>query len=110
MVKKNPKSITVKFISHQKKTQLYRKRTELKNVKISDIFPDGSASDTEQSQRIFINENLTQFRKKNMKKANNMRKDGMIQSTWSLDGKIYVKTSPYGTPVRIRCEEDLNNL
>ena len=99
----------MKFISHQKKKQLYRKRTELRNVKISDIFPDGPASDTEQSQRIFINENLNQFRKKIMKKANNMRKDGMIESTWSLDGKIYVKTFPYGTPVRIHCEEDLNN-
>ena len=108
--KNNPKSIIVKFISHQKKTQLYRKRTELKNVKVSDLFSDGSASDSAQSQRIFINENLTQPRKKIMKKANNMRKDGMIQSVWSLDGKIYVKTSPSGTPVRIHCEEDLNNL
>ena len=53
---------------------------------------------------------FTQYRKGIMKKANKMRKDGMIQSAWSLDGKLYVKTSPSGTPVRIYCEDDLKNL
>ena len=108
--KNQPKAIIVKFISHKKKTQLYRKRTELRNVKISDLFPDCSTADVVQSTRIFINENLTQYRKGIMKKANKMRKDGMIQSAWSLDGKLYVKTSPSGTPVRIYCEDDLKNL
>ena len=88
--KNQPKAIIVKFISHKKKTQLYRKRTELRNVKISDLFPDCSTADVVQSTRIFINENLTQYRKGIMKKANKMRKDGMIQSAWSLDGKLYV--------------------
>ena len=36
--KNHPKSIIVKFINYKKKAQLYRKRTELKNVKISDLF------------------------------------------------------------------------
>ena len=108
--KNQPKAIIVKFISHKKKTQLYRKRTELRNVKISDLFPDCSTADVVQSTRIFINENLTQYRKGIMKKANKMRKDGMIQSAWSLDGKLYVKTSPSGTSVRIYCEDDLKNL
>ena len=108
--KKQPKAIIVKFISHKKKTQLYRKRTELRNVKISDLFPDCSTADVIQSTRIFINENLTQYRKGIMKKANKMRKDGMIQSAWSLDGKLYVKTSPSGMPIRIYCEDDLKNL
>ena len=108
--KNQPKAIIVKFISHKKKTQIYRKRTELRNVKISDLFPDCSTADVVQSTRIYINENLTQYRKGIMKKANKMRKDGMIQSAWSLDGKLYVKTSPSGTPVRIYCEDDLKNL
>lgn len=108
--KNQPKGIIVKFLSHKKKAQLYRKRTELKNVKISDLFPDCSTADVVQSTRIFINENLTQYRRGIMKKANKMRRDGMIQSVWSLDGKLYVKTSPSGTPIRIYCEDDLNNL
>ena len=45
-----------------------------------------------------------------MKKANQKKKEGTIQTAWSLDGKLYVKTSPNGTPTRIYCEEDLNNL
>ena len=105
--KDQPKGIIVKFISHEKKVQLYRKRTELKNVKISDLFSDCSSADVVQSRGIFINENLTQYRKSITKEANKMRKDGMTQSVWSLDGELYV---PSGTPTRIYCEDDLNNL
>ena len=108
--KNQPKGIIVKFISHKKKAQLYRKRTELKNVKISDLFPVCSTAGVVQSTRIFINENLTQYRRGIMKKANKMKKDEMIQSVWSMDGKLYVKTSPSGMPVRIFCEDDLNTL
>ena len=108
--KNHPKSIIVKIISYKKKAQLYRKRTELKNVKISDLFSTLSVADVAQSTRIFINENLTQYRRKIMKKANQMKREGTIQSAWSLDGKLFVKTSPSGTPTRIYCEEDLNNL
>ena len=86
--KNQPKGIMVKFLSHKKKTQLYRKRIELKNVKNSDLFPDCSTADVVQSTGIFINENLTQYRKGIKKKANKMRKDGMIQSVWSLGGKL----------------------
>ena len=39
--------------------QPYRKRTELKNVKLSDLFSTCSVADVAQSTRIFINENLT---------------------------------------------------
>ena len=36
--KNNPKNTIVKFISHKKETELYRKRTELKNVNISKLY------------------------------------------------------------------------
>lgn len=45
-----------------------------------------------------------------MKEANQMRKDGMLSSVWSMDGKIYVKTSPDGAVQRIHSQEDLDNL
>ena len=50
--KNHPKSIIVKFINYKKKAQLYRKRTELKNVKISDLFSTCSVADVAQSTRI----------------------------------------------------------
>ena len=55
--KNHPKRIIVKFISYKKKAQLYRKQTELKNVKISDLFSTLEVADVAQSMRIFINEN-----------------------------------------------------
>ena len=45
-----------------------------------------------------------------MKKANNLKKDDLLQNVWTSDGKIFVKTSPEGSPIRIYCEDDLDNL
>ena len=108
--KNNPKSIIVKFVSHKKKSQLYKKRTELKEINLADIFPGSSMAVIAKSRGIFINENLTPYRKHIMKKANELKKDRMIQSVWTLDGKIFVKTSPEGSPISIYCEDDLDNL
>ena len=30
-----------------------------------------------------------------------MRRDGLLLSVWTLDGKIFVKTSPEGSPIKI---------
>ena len=83
----------------------------LKHVKALDVFPSGSyAAAVDREPRIFLNENLTAYQRSIVKNVNNMRKDGLIQSVWMLDGKVYVKTSPDGSPVRIYCLEDLDNL
>ena len=108
--KNNPKHIIVKFISHKKKSQLYKKRTELRKIKLVDMFPGSSMAATAKSRGLFINENLTSYRKHIMKKANNLKKDNLLQNVWTLDGKIFVKTSPEGSPIRIYCEDDLDNL
>ena len=95
-----PQPILVKFLSHQTKSKLYRERTKLKNVKISNIYPSYSSF---VESRIFIHENLTSYRKKIVAEANRRRRDGTLLSIWTLDGKIYVKTSPDGTPRKIYC-------
>ena len=33
-----------------------------------------------------------------------------LVSVWTLDGKVYVKTSPSGSPIRINFLGDLNDL
>ena len=78
--KNKPRNIIVKFISHKKKTALYKKRTALKNVRISQLFPHCPAATALASKRLYINENLTPFRRDLMKEANQMRKDGMLCS------------------------------
>ena len=103
------KSIIVKFCNHKVKSKLYKERTKLKDVKIKDLFPS-YPSNAQERQRIFINENLTAYRRRIMKEATKRRQEGTLLSVWSLDGKIFVKTSPYGSPVRIFSEEDLDQL
>ena len=101
-------AIIVKFCSHKVKSKIYKESVKLKHVKISDLFP--SYASTGQQHRIFVNENLTVYRRRMVGKANKRRQEGTLTSVWTLDGKMYIKTSPEGAPVRIFSEEDLDNL
>ena len=94
--KKGIKPIIAKFPNHKDKAKLYRARVQLK-LTLSALFPNYSTTGLAE-QRIFINENLTSYRSDMMKLAIEKRKDGKILSTWSLDGKIFIKTSPSGRP------------
>jgi len=104
------KAIIAKFISHKAKTNLYRARTKLKNIKLADLFPNSSYATKVQSTRIFINEKLTFYHRHIMSRANEKRRDGKLVSAWSMDGTIYVKTLPDGRPIKIIELEDLENL
>ena len=42
--------------------------------------------------------------------TNKMQRNGLLLSCWSLDGKIFVKTSPEGAPTRIFSDDDLKQL
>ena len=95
--KKGPKPIIAKFCSHKVKTKVYKARVNLKNITLSSIFQRYAAS-AQGNQRIFVNENLTRYRGEMMKLAIKKRKDEKILSTWSIDGKIFIKTSPAGRP------------
>ena len=107
---KGNKAIIAKFISHKVKSNLYRARTKLKRIKMTDLFPGSSYATTTEANRIYINENLTSYRRRIMKKANEKRRDGELLSVWSLDGTIFVKTSPAGRPIKIIEPEDLDHL
>jgi len=108
--RKSNKPIIVKFVSHKVKTNLYRARTKLKNVSVSSLFPSLSAAGRAGSNRIYLNENLTSYRRKIVNRANAMRNDGLLLSVWTMDGKIYVKTSPEGRPTQISELEDLEYI
>ena len=36
-----------------------------------------------------------------------MKRDGLLLNVWTIDGKVFVKTSPDGASVRIFCDVDL---
>ena len=110
-LKSQNKPIIVKFLSHKVKSRLYKKRTALKDITVSDLFPTSNyATSLGRGNRIFLNENLTTYRRSVVKKANGMRKNGLLVSVWTTDGKIFVKSSPSGSSVRIHCLEHLDNL
>ena len=107
--KSNNSVIIAKFCSHKVKTNLYKARIKLKNTKATDLFP-GFASAVRSKDRLFINENLTNHRRRLVDAANQRRRDGCITSAWTMDGKVYVKTSPDRNPTRIYSENDLDDL
>ena len=106
----NSSPIIVKFLSHKVKTNLYKERVKLRNVKGTDLFPGYSNVVSCNVPRIFLNENLTVYRRELVSRASEMKKDRLLTSFWTMDGKIFVKTSPSGNPVRIFSDYDLDNL
>ena len=106
--KSNP--IIVRFVSHQVKKSLYKQRVQLKNITCSQLFPDASTAARVSFNKIFINENLTAHRRNLVRLANEKKEDGLLKSAWTVDGKVFVKTSPEGRPIRINIEDDLDNL
>ena len=107
--KKGIKPIIAKFPNHKDKAKLYKARVQLKHLTLSSLFPNYSATGLA-GQRIFIDENLTSYRSYMMKLAIEKRKDGKILSTWSLDGKIFIKTFPSGRPRLMFSMEEIKNL
>ena len=108
--RKGVKPIIVKFQNHKVKSRLYKARTKLKTIRVSDLFPSSTAATRVASERIYLNENLTSYRRELLKQANQKRKEGLLVSAWSIDGKIFIKTSPEGRPLRVYDKNDLENL
>ena len=108
--RKRSSPIIVRFVSHKVKSSFYKQRVRLKNVHFADIFPDATAADRVQASKIFINKNLTAFRRELVGKANASKEELSLLSVWTIDGKVFVQTSPEGRPIRIYSEHDLNKL
>ena len=53
---------------------------------------------------------LTAHTRHLVNKANAKRRNSEILNVWTMDGKIFVKTSPEGSPIRFQTQEDLDNL
>ena len=68
--RKGVKPIIVKFQNHKVKSRLYKARTKLKNIRVSDIFPFSTAATWVGSEKINLNENLTSYRRELLKQAN----------------------------------------
>ena len=75
-------------------------------MRLHDLFPGYPSSG---NRRIYLNEDLTPYRRELVEEATG-KHNGTLVSVWTLDGKVYVKTSPSGSPIRINFLSDLNDL
>ena len=73
--RKNLNPIIARIVRHRVKRALYKKRVRLKNVQLSELFPSASVPARVASERIFINENPTAFRRRLVKKATDKKND-----------------------------------
>ena len=87
----NSNPVIVKFISHKMKTSLYKERVELRNAKVSDVFPGYSNAARAEQPRIFLNENLTNYRRGLVSRGSKMKRDCLLTSFWTINGKILSK-------------------
>ena len=73
--RKNSNPIIARIVSHRVKRALYKSRVQLKSVELSELFPSASVPARVASEGIFINENLTAFHRRLVKKATDKRND-----------------------------------
>ena len=91
--------IIVKFTNYDSKYEMYSKRLRLRKVDNREKFG---------VERVFINENLTSRRALLYSKVRKKVKDNSVWNTWTMDGKIFLRKSPTGRPIRIKTEDDIN--
>ena len=112
--KRGDKPVLAKFVSHKVKSRIYKARTNLTAISVQSLFPGPSISvvseTTVRPKGIYINENLTPYRKEMMSLAVEKRHDGKINKVWTLDGKIFIKTTPTGNPRLMFSLEDVKEL
>lgn len=65
---------------------------------------------TLKGSRIFVNEQLTKKNAGLFKKARELRRNGVIDSTWTYNGRVFVKKTQTATPEEIRVEDDLQSF
>ena len=83
--RKNSNPIIAWFVSHKVKRAFYKNRVRLENVKFSELFPNASVAARVASEHIFINENLTAFSRRLVKKATDKKNDGLLLGAWTID-------------------------
>ena len=109
LYRKSPaiKPIIIRFTTYKKRREFYKSRFNLKEANTTEII-GSTQGDTE--GRIFINENLTQYRQEILAKARKMKRANKIYRVWTVDGKIFVRKTEESRPRRISEVWDLEEL
>ena len=62
---------------------MYKERAKLKHVRVSDLYPDSTAATWVESGRIFLNKNLTSYRRDILKQVNHAE-----TLRWFIDNRM----------------------
>ena len=85
---------------------MHQAKKKLKDIQLGDVFHGIGP----ENGKVYINENLTGYRRYLFGKLLVSRKQNKINNTWTIDGKIFVKLNEHDNPLLIRNEQELENL
>ena len=101
------KPVLAKFASHKVKSKIYKARTNLKAVSVQSLFPGSSVSSmretTARPKGIYINENLTPYRKEMMGLSEEKRHDGKINKVWTILLMVKSSSKPLQRETLVKC-------
>ena len=98
-----PPAIIAKFISAETCNRIYKHRSAARNLNEND-FPVAGMS------KLYVNENLTQIRKRLLWKAKQMAKERDYAYIWTTNGRILVRKDADTNAIAILCDKDLSKL
>ena len=92
--------IIVRFISRDVRNKVFSIRKLIRCADMKKFFINGI-------ENLYVNENLTKFRKKLFWSAKQKAKSNGFRFYWTANGNIFVRRSEESTPILIRNEDDL---
>ena len=93
--------IIARFLSRDVRNSLYANRKLLRDANLKEFFVDGTT-------QIFVNENLTRFRKNLLWRTKQKAKDNGFKYVWTRNGNICVRLSENCDAIMIKNEQDLD--
>ena len=99
-IKRHP-TIIVRFVSRLIRNQVYANRYKAKYIK---DFP------VEGMEKLYVNENLTQRRKKLLWQTKQAAKERDYDYFWTNNGQIYLRKDEESNKIHIKSETDLDDL
>ena len=95
------RGIIVRFISRQKQNEMYSNRMKVKDI--SDFLVQGM-------NKLYVNENLTQCRKRLFWLAKQKAKELDYKFIWTLNRQIFIREDEKADSLPIRTEYNFDNL
>ena len=96
-----PPTIIAQFTNKRMRNEIFAKRKKAKEMT---DFP------VDEMTNLYINENLTQFRKRLFWSTKQTAKAKKFKFFWTTNGQIWIKKNESEDAIPIRCEDDLDSL